>query len=77
MVLIEYPETYASYVFRRPVMSPFMQNTGGFSSIIRTSGEFSVICQEVNLSPGKSAGRGWTLMGVQGPLDFFRSGDSV
>lgn len=43
---------------------------GGFSSVTRTSDEWSVVCSEEVIPPGVQCERGWRILQVAGPLDF-------
>jgi len=47
---------------------------GGFSSITRTSDEWSVVCAEDVVPPGVRCEKGWRIFQVAGPLDFSLTG---
>lgn len=48
--------------------------SGGFSSVTRTAGEWSVVCSEDVIPPGTQCERGWRIFQVAGPLDFSLTG---
>lgn len=48
--------------------------TGAFSSVTRTPGELSVVCEEDGVPARVKSERGWRVLVVQGPLDFNLTG---
>ncbi|GAB5519242.1 MAG: ACT domain-containing protein [Rhodothermales bacterium] len=51
-----------------------VRSTESFWSITRTPDEVSLICPDYCVPRDLSAERGWTLFGVEGPLDFGMTG---
>lgn len=48
--------------------------TGALSSVTRTDGELSVVCDEEAVPEGVRAEPGWRALRVDGPLDFGLTG---
>ena len=47
---------------------------GGFFSLTRARGEFSLVVEAARVPPGLCAEAGWALLGLQGPFDFALTG---
>lgn len=47
---------------------------GGFSAVVRTPGELSVVCEEGRVPEGVKAERGWGVIELVGPFDFGLTG---
>ncbi len=43
---------------------------GQFYALVRTPDELSIVCAERFVPPGVPCERGWSCLGVAGPLDF-------
>ncbi len=50
--------------------------SGGFVSVTKTDGELSVVCESTRLPPAlpRREEGGWSLLAVEGPLDFSLTG---
>jgi len=53
---------------------PSWAQESNFFSVTRTSGEFSVVCQESNIPADIRAEKGWSCLKIEGPLDFGLTG---
>ncbi len=70
MRLIVHTPLHAVIQLRPHATVPAWTAGKGFVSITRTATELSIICPESRVPPEFPAARGWTLIELEGPLDF-------
>ena len=61
---------YAVCRFNKGHAIPEWAYIGSFFSITSTMDELSIVCNEDNLPEGITCSRGWSVLKIQGPLDF-------
>jgi hypothetical protein len=53
---------------------PLWAQQGGFTALVRTSEELSVVCAEESIPGFVRAEKGWRIIKVSGPLEFSQVG---
>lgn len=64
------PERYAIAQFAPDAATPDWVPHTSFSSVTRTAGELSIICEEGAVPHGTKATRGWRCLALKGPFAF-------
>jgi hypothetical protein len=57
-----------------PIPAWATNGDGGFSSIVRTADELSIVCAEARVPDGVLAESGWIALKLQGPFPFSMTG---
>ena len=68
------PDIYAVCRLDKDAPVPDWATRSPFSSVTRTAGELSVVCQDARVAGGVKKEGGWRVLMVEGPLDFSLTG---
>jgi hypothetical protein len=64
------PDRYSICRLPAPEPVPLWALQGAFTCVTRTSSEWSVVCETAFVPAGVQEERDWSVLGVEGPLDF-------